>query len=141
MITNLDEFLKELEVDENTLLTSVNDKVKGTAKAVFTQLLLPKSQGGTPKVTSHLRSNWITTLDSKFDSVIGSPKNVDISKREKSWDKFLGISDLYSHTIIWFNNNVEYGPLVNFGTSKIKPQNFKAKAVQAGNEWLKAHRK
>lgn len=140
-MSSFDKFLKDLEKESNQCLSSINNKIKSTGEVIYESLLGPKSDQGTPKITGHLRSNWIITIDSKYDGVVGSKENVDTSLRNSKIIEFLGIDDLYLKSNIFFNNNVEYGPKVNYGTDKIAPQYFREKAKQRGDEYLKANRK
>lgn len=141
MDKNLTNFLKELKKETKQVLDKTDNKIKGTVSAIKESLDRPKSAGGTPVISGHLKSNWITSMDQKYTEVIGSRDNVDTSVQEQAWSEFLGMDQLYLHSNIYFNNNVEYGPLVNFGTDRIAPQHFREKAIQNGNEFLKAHRK
>lgn len=141
MDKNLTNFMKDLDKETKQVLAKTNDKIKGTISAVKESLDMPKAAGGTPVQSGLLRSNWRVSVDNKLGDVVGSKDSVDTSAQEKAWSEFLGMEQLYLHTNIYFNNNVEYGPLVNFGTDRIAPQHFREKAIQVGNEYLKAHKK
>lgn len=129
---NLKSFLKELEQETEQVITKINNGVKGAAESVHTSLFLPKALGGVNKQTGHLRANYIVTVDQEFTGVVGSRNNVDTSKRDANWEAFLSMNDLHEVSSILFNNNVHYGVYVNYEQG----QQFKAKAIQAGKEYI-----
>lgn len=138
MDKNLTIFLKDLDKEIKNVLSDTNTKIQGTVASMKDALLRPKAQQGTPKITGHLRANWIVSIDNEFLGVAGSQNNVSTSERERAWNEFLGIDDLYLRNNIYLNNNVYYGPWVNSGP---KGQHFRESAIQVGEGYLNAHRK
>jgi len=141
MSNNLKQFLADLEKETEQVKTELNQEIKGTAEAVQGSLLSPKGLGGTPKQTGNLRANWIVTVDSMYSGLVGSKENVDTSTRDSNWSSFLNLQDLYSKSNIYWNNNVEYGEAVNYGTPTIAAQNFRETAIQAGEVWIRGNKK
>lgn len=131
---NLSSFVKELNHDKEKVLTKVNDVIKGTGEAVHESLFMEPGKIGVNVDTGHLASNYIVSIDSERSGVVGSKESVDTSVQNSAWAEFLQKEDLYNHKSIYFNNDVSYGPTVN-----ALYNNFKEKAIQAGNEYLKRH--
>jgi hypothetical protein len=135
MAVNNKQFAKSIEQDLKKLINQIEQVEKDVVNEIFDALLEPKQAGGTPKKTGHLRSNFIITTDSKFNGVVGSPENVDISKREQSRTDFDNEQNLITKKSITINNNVPYGPKVN------SSQRFREASIQRGLERLNKQRK
>ena len=136
MDSNLQQFLSDLKKETTDVLNKTNKKIKDTVLAVNEQLMLPKSLQGTPVITQHLRNNWVITTDHEWLDVSGSKENPDNSEQDSSLSMFVGMNDLYLKSNIFFNNNVWYGPRVNYGGDGIAAQKFREKAIQVGTEYL-----
>ncbi len=107
---------------------------KNVTNEIVDALLEGKAQGGTPKLSGHLRSNYIVSTDEVFNDVIGSKKQVDKSKREASRLSFNSKKDLIRVDHIYINNNVPYGPIVN------SDQRFREESLKRGINRLKGER-
>lgn len=132
--TTISQLKKELQEDIDNILKALVQVEKNVVMEVIDALLEPKAVGGTPKKTGHLRSNYIITTDQKYEGVVGSPENVDKSKREESIASFKNSTDLLNKSNIYINNNVEYGPKVN------SDQRFREASIQRGLKRLKTER-
>ena len=135
-------FLKDLAEESKECISDINNKIKNTGTAVYSSLMGPRSNFGTPVLTGHLKSNWIVTTDTEYSDVVGSPESVDESVRDAHWDEFVNTMNLYLKHNIFFSNNVYYGPYVNDGrpSKGIIAQRFKEAAIQMGDEYLKANK-
>jgi hypothetical protein len=141
MSNNFQKFLKDLKKESQDSLDSLNKRIKDVGNTIQESLMKPKSEQGTPVITSHLRDNWIVTIDQEFFNVVGSREKPDDSLQSSNWSKFLNTDDVCLHSNIYWNNNVYYGPWVNYGADGIPAQKFREKAKQDGEERLKVIRK
>lgn len=132
---NTTKFLKDLSTEIETSKAYLNDSIKSTQKAIFLSLMGPKSESGTPKITGHLRSNWVASVDSTFSGVIGSRESVDTSVRDSAFRQLLSTDDIFNKSNVYFTNNVHYGPSVNDGIDQPR-QAFKETAIERGNNHL-----
>ena len=104
---------------------------KNVVNEIYNALLEPKDTGGTPKKTGHLRSNYLITIENTTDEVVGSPKNVNKSKRDQLKREFDNTQNLSQVKEIHINNSVDYGPVVN------SRQGFREIALEKGKEAIR----
>lgn len=134
---NLKSFYAEIDAMEKKLHAGINDVVQETVYETMSALLEPKSQGGTPIITGHLVSNWTVSIDNYDNTVYGSKESVSYIKQNSSIDSFMNM-DIIGHNMIWINNAVPYGLMVNNGTGGSPPQLFREKGMRRGEWYLRS---
>lgn len=139
MADNLSQFLKELKKQEQQIYDEINKVEKDVISEIFFALLGPRELGGTPRITGFLASNWILSLDEEKSSTVGSKTSVETTTQKTALNKILN-TNLLEINNIYFNNNVEYGPLVNYGGPGRDAQNFRKKSIELGLKRLNKQR-
>ena len=128
---NKNEFFKQLDKMEDEIIEGINDAVKEVIFEITSALLDPKAMGGTPVITGWLRNSWFISSGSPSATLSGSKKSpgAALGKQNSSFDAFIN-SDVTKYKDIYINNNVPYGPEVNYGSAKSAPQHFREKSIQ-----------
>lgn len=127
---NLRIFLKELEEDFDTLFKKIQKVEKDIVSEIMQALMEPKEVGGTPVKTGWLKGNWVISLNSIRTDVVGnrdssSGVNEANRARDNAFKSFLN-ADLSNTKMIYLNNNVPYGVIVN------SKQGFREGSIQRG---------
>lgn len=136
---SIQKFIDDLEKETKSVLKDVNTKIKNTGKTIQDSLMSPKSNQGTPVRTGHLKSNFVVTIDREWLNITGSRQAPSDSLQQSNWTKFINKDDLYLSKEIFWNNNVYYGPWVNYGVGQ-PAQHFREKAIQRGNDYINSAR-
>ncbi len=139
MTSNIKQFLKDLERQQEHIQEEVTNIVKDITSEIYLALQEHKSVGGTPRITHWLVSNWIISLDTPNTNIIGSREGVNKTPQKVAFSKFLH-SNLLNTDMIYINNLVPYGPVVNYGDANQIGQYFREKSIQRGVKRLNTQR-
>lgn len=140
MGTNFKQFSQEMDDLKNKIKDEIEVVIKDVVSEIFKALLEPAPLG-TPKDTGFLKSNWIISVDIPRPFPVGSKINVSsaISEQKRSFTGFLNRS-LDGTKMIFINNGVNYGSIVNYGSSSRPPTNFVERSTQRGARRLNKSR-
>lgn len=141
MSSNIDQFLKELEKMEKDTLAKVRNIMIDITTEIFNALLEDMTAGGTPRATGFLASSWNISLDAPDMTLTGSRTNVAAARgsQEASYNNFI-TADLSKTKMIYLNNVVPYGPLLNNGDKSYIGYQFRERSLRRGKARFSAQR-
>lgn len=127
--SNFDGFIKEFDLDSTKVFDKADDKVADAIRLLFNSIIIK-----TPTDSGYLRGNWHVSLGSDSARVYGSkdaPRAVGsaINEANSKLSKF----NSKAITSAYIVNNVEYGPVAEYGgwkgpTAKVTGSGFSRKA-------------
>jgi len=115
MSSNINEFLKQLEKQEENVLEAATKALQNITTEIFNALLESRDVGGTPRITGWLASGWNISLDSPHSGTAGSKTNTGPSwgYQNSTYTKFM-TTDLTKTKMIYINNSIPYAHKVNY---------------------------
>lgn len=133
MSSNINQFIKELEKQEQRIFDEVNKIIAEVAQIAF-DAVRSKPPEGTPIDTRWARAGWRISLDSPANGPNTEMGSVPQSESEaiSSLEEFLRTKDFSKISWIYINNRVPYIDILNSGssTSTQSPENFVEKGIK-----------
>ena len=138
---NLAQFLSDLKAQEEKIYSAIGQVEKDVVREIYEALQESKADGGTPVLTGWLRSNWILSIDSEVSGPVGSRDNISpaLAAQQSAFDNVMN-ANLLDADMIWFNNDVEYGPAVNYGNKNYAGHKFRERSIKRGLDRLNTQR-